>query len=280
MKVQTNAGAPIFDGSNGGVALDVSLYKPDSRPDGIPWLRITQSNAILECASMGTGYHLVTAKEWAALARNIESVDSNWSSGIAGTGALYSGHSDGASSPTAVADSFGVAGTNVLAASDDTNPYAGTGNAQGDAFGAGKEQRRTFELSNGGVIWDVAGNARDYNDVDGLGGTISHLNGGAAAYYDALSSGISDLVATITLSSGGTFDLSWLTPATPGLTHAANNIGQIYAEGGSKTGYSGRFLTRGGNFSAGNSPGLFAGDLDSDNATAAGSAGFRCVKNL
>jgi hypothetical protein len=277
MKVRTNAGDAVFDGSNGGVALDVSLYKPDSRPDGIPWLRITQPNAILECASIGTGYHLVTTKEWAALARNAESVGSNWSSGVVGTGMMFTGHSDSVSSATAVADGYGVAGTSILSAGNGSDPYVGTGNAATDVFGAGKEQRRTFELSNGATIWDIAGNARDYNDIDGLGSTISYTGPLASAFYDVFSASVTAFLPTIVISGGGTFDAAWLQPLTPALDHTTNAVGQLYIASGARTG---RIMTRGANFSAGNSPGVFAADFDSDDVGASGSAGFRCVKNL
>jgi hypothetical protein len=78
------------------------------------------------------------------LAANIISVPSNWVSGTVGSGSLYTGHSD--NSPT-----------NALEAStDDASGYHLTGNT------AGSTQRRTFTLTNGQVIWDLAGNIGEY----------------------------------------------------------------------------------------------------------------------
>ena len=41
-----------------------------------------------------------------------------------------------------------------------------------------------------------------------------------------------------------------------------------------------RILTRGGNFSNPNSPGIFAGDLDGTSTGTSTNMGFRCVKSL
>lgn len=62
MKASLNDGTAVFDGNNNGTPLDTSLHKPESRPDGIPWVRITLAQAAAECARLGTGYHLSTLK--------------------------------------------------------------------------------------------------------------------------------------------------------------------------------------------------------------------------
>ncbi|CAN5531517.1 hypothetical protein BH10BDE1_BH10BDE1_17730 [soil metagenome] len=277
MKAKTNAGVAVFDGNNGGVPLDETLHIPESRPDGIPWVRITQPNAILECATMGAGYHLVTAKEWSAMIRNVAARGTNWDSGTAGTGKMFSGHSDGVLSATAVADGFGAAGTSLLSAGTGTDAYVGTGNASTDLFGSGKEQRRTFDLSNGEKIWDISGNARDTNDADGLGNTLSYTGPGSSGLNDVFSAAVTAFLPTIALSGGGTFDANWIQPATAGLDNATNAIGRFYLSSGAR---AGRILTRGGNFSPGNSPGVFAADFDSDTASQSSTGAFRCAKNF
>jgi hypothetical protein len=276
MKVATNAGAAVFDGYNGGVALDGTMYKPESRPDGIPWVRITQAEAIAECSSIHPGYHLVTAEEWASAARNVESVAGNWESGIVGTGKLASGNSDGTISASAIADGFAVTGSNLLSAGNASDPYAGTGNNSGEAWGSGKEQRRSFLLSNGESIWDLAGNAREFNDVDGLGSTVSYTGPGTG-FFDVFSASITTFLSSITLSSGGVFNSLWMVPATAGLDHATNNVGQIYTL---NAGQVGKIITRGANFSSSTNPGIFAADFDTNNSTTGSSAGFRCAKSL
>ncbi len=107
-----------------------------STPEGSPIARISQTEAIAACQAIGG--HLITNNEWMTIARNIEQVPSNWSTGTVGQGFIYSGHND--NSPAG-----------ALEASIDTNGYAGTGQTSGN-------QRRTLTLTNGEVIWDLAGN--------------------------------------------------------------------------------------------------------------------------
>lgn len=272
MKASLNDGTPVFDAYTS--ALDPSLHKPDSRPNGIPWVRITHSDAQLECASLGTGYSLITAAQWAALARDAESVTSNWDNGGVGTGKLYTAHSDSTTSATAIADGLAVTGSALLSAGTGVDHYAGTGNSSNDAWGSGKEQRRTLYLTSGEVVWDLAGNAREKVAIDSAGSTLSYTGPATSNYFDPQSATVSSMVNTIAISGGGTFDLNWLTPTSASQTHVANAVGQIYILSNVRTG---RVLTRGGNFSSGNSPGLYAADLDSDAVNVSSSAGFRCV---
>jgi len=117
-----------------------------SQASGTPWVSITQTAAISACQSAGS--HLITNDEWMAIARNAEQVASNWSGGSVGNGYMYSGHND--NSPA-----------NLLAAStNDNDGYYGTGNSSSN----GPSQRRTFTLSNGSVIWDLAGNVWEWTN--------------------------------------------------------------------------------------------------------------------
>lgn len=123
-----------------------------SQPTGTGWVSMSQSLAIPRAQTACAGCHLVTEAEWMTLAANIISVPSNWTSGTVGTGSLFTGHSD--NSPT-----------NALAASsDDADGYYLTGNS-------GDNQRRTFTLTNGQVIWDLAGNIGEHTT-----GTITNGN--------------------------------------------------------------------------------------------------------
>ncbi|MCB0415415.1 MAG: hypothetical protein KDD50_13855 [Bdellovibrionales bacterium] len=265
MKVSQNDGTPVMDG-RGSVALDPSLYKAVSRASGTPWTRILYSDAIAECSEIGTGYRLITNTEWNKIALDIESVADNWSGGL-----LTSGHTDGAIDTNAVADGWSYTG-NLLAAGSDSDGYEGTGNTSAQAFGSGGEQRRTLKLSNGEIIWDMSGNAREKVDADGQGGTISYT--GIGNFSELNSTDMSNVVSSMLSSNAVSFSISDFTPSSASYTHSGENIGMFYTNGGSN---SLRILSRGGNMSSGNKPGLFAGDADEANTGLSSSGGFRCV---
>lgn len=99
-------------------------------------------------------FALISNAEWMTIARNIELVDSNWSSGTRGTGKLYVGHSD--SSP----------GSALSASNDDSLGYHLTNNSAAQSLGGGFEQKRTLTLSNSQIIWDFSGNLAEWVDWD------------------------------------------------------------------------------------------------------------------
>lgn len=114
-----------------------------SQAAGTPWASISQTAAITSAQTACAGCRLVTESQWMTIAANVASVDSNWSGGTVGAGYLYNGHND--SSPP-----------NALPAStDDSDGYSGTGQTSG-------LQRRTLMLSNGEVVWDLAGNVHEW----------------------------------------------------------------------------------------------------------------------
>lgn len=111
-------------------------YEPESRPGGTPWVNITQPNAKNECQSIGA--HLVTEDEWLTIVRNIELQPTNWSSGQIGSGYIPRGNSNGS------------------AAMDGTDHLTGI-------------NQRNLVLSNGAIIWDIAGNVWEWTDATILG---------------------------------------------------------------------------------------------------------------
>jgi formylglycine-generating enzyme required for sulfatase activity len=124
-------------------------------------VNIHQQDSITECASIGAGYHLITNDEWMTIATNAAAEDSNWSGGSVGSGTLYRGHSD--SSPN----------SKCAASTNDADAYVEsscTALASGGAEDDEATQRRTHNLSNGSVIWDLSGNVREwvnyFNDTD------------------------------------------------------------------------------------------------------------------
>lgn len=128
-----------------------SSFVPESRVSGTPWVKISQTSAIAEASTVCTGCHLITDAEWLTIAQNVLRVESNWSGGSVGNGYIYSGHNDSR-------DGASGGGADPLAASTDEDGYFGTGNV------APSNQRRTLTLSNGEVIWDLAGNVWEWTN--------------------------------------------------------------------------------------------------------------------
>src|SRR5665647_1372516 len=139
-----------------------------SRASGTPWVSISQSTALSTATAACSGCHLITEAEWLTTAQNVLSVASNWSGGSVGSGYIYSGHNDNSPANSLAADS------------NDNNGYSGTGNS------GTSNQRRTLTLSNGEVIWDMAGNVWEWTSGTTTGGQPG-AGGYAYRQWNALS---------------------------------------------------------------------------------------------
>ena len=122
-----------------------------SQAAGTPWVSISQTSAITTSSAACSGCHLISEAEWLTIAHNVLSVDSNWSGGSVGSGYIYSGHND---------NSAGA----LAASTNDSDGYSGTGNV------SPSNQRRTLTLTNGAVIWDIAGNVWEWTAGQTSGG--------------------------------------------------------------------------------------------------------------
>ena len=270
MKASLYDDTPVNDGSNnGGAVLNVATHKASSRPSGTPWIRITSAEAKSKCTELGEKYSLITLVQWNAVARNIESVASNWTGNSVGTGILFKGHTDGAISATAVADGYAFGSALLLAADVDSSPFAGTGNSSSST----PEQARVHSLSNGEKVWDMGGNARDLVDLDGLGGSLTYnSNLGQSLFYEL--SELSTLFDNMVSSNNVVISPDWFTPTSSSYT-SANGIGKIFAKSsGLRTGF---YVSRGGNFKNDNGRGIFGGDLDAMVNDRSSSGAMRCV---
>ena len=136
---------------------------PISQAEATPWVSINQADTKAACRSLNTEmndndidndtgdngtYDLISNPEWMTIARNIENVDSNWTSGTKGTGCLFRGNV-GATLPC-----DGPSTDQVNSGYDGLNPH----------FGLGRSETAKLTLDNGEEVWDLAGNIREWVD--------------------------------------------------------------------------------------------------------------------
>jgi hypothetical protein len=210
-----------------------------------PWVNITQGNAKAACSTLGGQYHLITNAEWMTLARNIEAVPGNWSSGAISSGALNRGHTD--SAPTA-----------TLAASTDSSPCSGTGEICSTAVW--HDQRRTHTLSNGHAIWDLSGNAKEYIDWYLPTGRAASGN---ASYIEINAQTVTGSMPATAFKSN---DLALI---------GGNGIGKYWPGTDGTNGYA----ARGGHYDNGVSQqaGVYLLDFDNASGDTNNRLGFRCA---
>lgn len=217
-----------------------------SQPGDQPWVNISQNAARTAAEGACSGCSLITDVQWMTIAMNITSVASNWSGGSVGNGYIYRGHSD--SNPASI----------LAASSNDASAYEGTGNSSS----SGTDQRRTLTLTNGEVIWDIAGNAWEWTN-------------------DTITSGKPGLIgeSSSTWKDYNNPNLQW-----NGLS-ANQPTGTLYARSqgwgalfSNPTDTSLRALIRGGNHSYGLSTGILTLSLSNIPDSTGWDRSFRAVK--
>jgi hypothetical protein len=193
----------------------------------------------VNCQGQGPGFDLISNDQWQTIARDIAGVDSNWSGGVAYSGELNRGHSDGAPA-------------NSLAASTDDDPCFGTGETC--SASVWNSQRRTHTLSNGNVIWDFAGNVHEYVS------NVSTISPGASDYAANFNSG--DYRQT----SYGHDSFCALPSVSP---YCGYGYGIVATASGA--------VARGGDYDDGVDAGVFAAKLDINGTSNYSTVGSRCV---
>lgn len=241
-----------------------SATVPISRSSGLPWVSITQTDSITYSQNVSncTGCHLMTEAEWLTLAQNALGVASNWSGGAVGSGYIYSGHSDNDPTSAQAADSSDL--NNYI----NTNDFSGDGGTTNGKIG--DTERRTLNLSNGEVIWDLAGNVYEWMNTTIAGGQQPGLAGEVAYAWKQWNNG--------SLLQNGLPNSSM--PSYTGLSGAsgwssAQGIGQVYSN------YSDSVVKayrRGGNWAAGTGAGILALSLSGSASNATAICGFRVAK--
>ncbi len=204
-----------------------------------------------DTGSDGT-YALTSNPEWMAIARNVENVDSNWTSGVIGTGCLKRGNVGGTNSCTG-----GNSGYNG------PNPDSGSGRADN-----GTAQ---LTLSNGEVIWDFSGNVREWVDWT-IGSPLSSNMSQANKPYDASDGSpvqtwrLLELIDTFSAFAPSTS----FSPSDP-------TFGTSYGMGGYYGSTAGGAALRGGAWYDYTNGGAFALALFSSSSSSGNDMGFRCV---
>ena len=234
-----------------------------SQAASTPYVDINRDDSITKCQAMGTtGYDLITNDEWQSIARNIELVGSNWKNSTVGDAGGLSTGNNGI-----------LPGGSILAAnSDDNNACHETG--ENCSSSTWNSKRRTHTLSNGEVVWDIAGNADEWvkdNNTLNYGGSIN-----------ASISNLTDMTHPISgsLSDGGTTTIERTAKGHFGPSGDYTNLestpyGGFGFGSGFSSGSAGGGVSRGG-FNDGFA-GVFSVYLFSMPSSIHGSLGFRCA---
>lgn len=229
-----------------------------SQDTGTPWVSITQEDANAKCEALGHGYKLISNDQWMTIAANITSQATNWTESEVGRGSLTTGHSD--SNPN-----------NSCSASTDDSLAFVDGDCSPKSSGT-PNQRRTHTLSNGSVVWDLAGNVWEwthYRNKDNKP-SITLADGedaqNAFLYHKVNGSAfmpITDLVA----SNLKFWNNAWISATDKG-------IGKF------KSISNAQALFRGGDYGDDSISGIFAATFEFNPTQPDPNIGFRCVIEL
>lgn len=217
-----------------------------SQSNGLPIRYLNQYSTIVACQSIGA--HLITNNEWMAIARNIETQSSNWSTNTVGSGYIYSGHNN--NSPT----------TAIIASVNDSDGYINTF----DNSGSGATQKRNIVISNGQVIWDLSGNVWEHVNK------ANTLNGSGYATNKTSITGCGDPASwsewlTCSDKTFGTSNINWgSNQGVGGVWYGQGEADNVFLRGGAwhNGAYTGIFIIT-----------LHWKALNSDS-----NVGFRCAK--
>jgi hypothetical protein len=283
------------------------LDRAASFPEKMPWVMIDQDSgsAQLACTQIGAGFHLITNAEWMTISDNIIHTRIN---DLATSTALYelaTGHSKAGNTTTTVgtagadpvvsgcnlnlslensanvysAASCELRGDGAYGPDDNDNGFYGTSYDWADSYtpgAAGQSQLRTHVLSNGAVIWDLAGNVWEWtNDTV----TNSHMVTPSASlttsewrgYFADDGTGYGYLANAQGLNIIPNISTSYL--------GGSHGIGRIYIDinDASPSGAIHAFI-RGGGWGSGAGAGVFALLLSIAPSNTDTYIGFRCVR--
>jgi len=219
---------------------------------------ISHTTALTRCTAIGA--HLLTNDEYMTIVTNAANQTSNWNGGVVGSSYMYSGHNNN------------VPAYASPAGSDDTNGYSGTNGAT--------NQRRTYTLSNGSIVWDFAGNVwqhvqRSVNDVGDLTTSMAlPACSGSGAGWEWCQYGNT----TLPYISSWSTDVAQANVAPPNSSwNSSQGMGQVYTYGTGASQGTTAFI-RGASRGYGSDAGPFALHLDWGAGNASNDVGFRCAR--
>lgn len=222
-----------------------------STETGYPIANISHDTAKTYCTSLGTGFHLITNQEWMTIARNAESISSNWRNGTIGSteasgGGLYRGNSNNTKALEATSDLSGV-------------------------------NKRTLTLSNGNIIWDIAGNVYEHVQKDSSDTKIPQNNEPTLSISSDDGAGTAGWGDFTEISGYGALSYDEIRPDGSSYT-GSYGVGKIYTYGDGETATTERVLRRGGYWDNDTDAGAFAMLLHWTSGNTNYSVGFRCAK--
>jgi prepilin-type N-terminal cleavage/methylation domain-containing protein len=228
---------------------------------GYPVANISQTDSITAASSYtngcSTGCHLITEAEWMTIAQNVLSVASNWTDAggtthVVGTGYIYSGHSDNSPANAIEADA------------NDVNGYTGTGNS------SPSNQRRTLTLTNGEVVWDMAGNLYEWTQGTIAGGQQPGLSGESTYAWKQWNNGSLLMNGLPSLSQPSSTGISGISGWS-----STRGIGQLYSNYG-ETGV--RAFRRSGAWTSTEAAGILMLHLNYLSSASYNGLGFRVAR--
>ena len=211
-----------------------------SQATRIPWILISQTDAITACSTLGSGSHLLTIPEVQTINRNIEAQSANWGNGVIGS---------------LVSAGGGLKRGNV--GQDDSVSYHGFQ----PEFGTGRNIKAKHLLSNSGEIWDWSGNVEEWIYGAGAGGILGTPGG-------------------VTFTTGGGFEWNIvnLNEERPILGPSNGSWTTAYGVGNYSGGATTDAAYRGGDYNPGVHNGVFAFQANGvpPSGWTSGNVGFRC----
>lgn len=254
---------------------------------GYPIANISHTNALTRCGTVslnGNAAHLLRNDEYMTIARNAEAQTSNWSLGAVGSGYLFAGHNDNTPAKARIASTTDT-GNNRCAYTDadpgTEAPATCPSFTAADTSDDVGNQVRTFTLSNGVVIWDIAGNVWEHvqRSTDNSGddttnmATLPICSGGGGwgwcQYGSTTTPYVSAWTASVAQNKVGSSNLAY---------NSAQGMGQVYTYG-TGAGQSTSVFLRGGYWAYTTGAGAFTLDLDWGASNTVYAVGLRCASD-